>query len=64
MAEANHIWLNAFSCINPTDELKMQIGEMVLEWLNQRDNLMPACADHDSELARLTPKLYMSVNKS
>lgn len=64
MAETNHIWLNAFTCINPTDELKMQIGTLVLDWLNQKDNLMPARADHDCKLAALTPKLYLSVNKS
>ncbi len=61
---ANTMWLNAFSCIRPTDELKMQIGAQILDWLGQQDNLIPARADHDSSLAKLTPVLYMSINKS
>jgi hypothetical protein len=32
-AEANHIWLNAFSCIRPTDELLMALGRQVLAYL-------------------------------
>lgn len=61
---ANTMWLNAFSCIRPTDEIKMQIGEQVLRWLDERDNLIPARADHESKLAQLTPVLYLSINKS
>lgn len=64
MAETNHIWLNAFSCIRPTDELAQSIGYTILAWLDQPDNVMPARAAHDDELAKLTPKLYLSVNKS
>lgn len=61
---ANHVWLNAMSCIRPTDELKMQIGEQVLRWLDEKDNLLPSRADHESDLAQLTPVLYLSINKS
>jgi len=61
---ANHMWLNAMSCIHPSDELKMQIGEQVLRWLDQKDNLLPSGADHESNLAKLTPVLYLSINKS
>ena len=64
MAETNHIWLNAFQCVRPTPELCEQVGRTVLDWLNQKDNLLPARAAHDDDLARLTPKLYLSVNKS
>lgn len=63
-AEANKMWLNAFACIQPTDELKMQIGAQILAWLDQKDNLIPARADHECKLARLTPVLYLSINKS
>lgn len=63
-ALANHMWLNAFVCFKPTDELKMQIGEQVLSWLDQKENLIPNCADHESPLAKLTPVLYLSINKS
>lgn len=64
MAETNHIWLNAFQCIRPTPELYEQVGRTVLDWLNQKDNLLPSGADHESKMAALTPKLYLSVNKS
>lgn len=61
---ANHMWLNAFSCVRPTDELKMQIGEQILAWLDEKGNLLPSGADHESKLAALTPVLYLSINKS
>lgn len=61
---ANHMWINAMSCIRPTDELKMQIGEQVLRWLDQKENLLPSGADHESNMAKLTPVLYLSINKS
>ena len=31
--EGNHMWINAFSAINPTDELKIAIGDWVLDIL-------------------------------
>lgn len=30
----NHMWINAFSALNPTDDLKIAIGEWVLSELN------------------------------
>lgn len=33
-ARDNHMWVNAFSTIRPTNELKMQIGGWVLELLS------------------------------
>lgn len=60
----NTMWLNALSCVRPTDEMKMQIGEQILRWLDERENLIPARADHESNLAKLTPVLYLSINKS
>jgi hypothetical protein len=63
-AEANHIWLNAMSCIRPTPEFLQSIGEQVLSMLDQKGNLLPAGARHDDEMAKLTPCLYMYVNKS
>lgn len=63
-AEANHIWINAFSLINPSDDMLMSIGRTVVEMLREKGNLLPARADHDDKLARLTPTLYMSVNQS
>jgi hypothetical protein len=64
MAEANHIWINALSTIRPTPEILQSIGQQVLDMLNQKDNLLPAGARHDCDLAKLTPCLYLYVNKS
>jgi len=64
MAETNHIWINAFKLINPSDDFLLDVGRMVVSMLKQKDNLIPARADHDDKLARLTPKLYLSVNQS
>jgi len=33
-AENNHIWLNGFSCINPTPEFLQDIGRMILQKLD------------------------------
>jgi len=68
-AKENHIWLNAISCIRPTPEFKMQIGENVLAMLNCKDRLVPASGITDEldvmrELAELTPVLYLTINKS
>jgi hypothetical protein len=35
--EENHIWLNAFSCIRPTDEFKIQLAESILRKLGNPD---------------------------
>lgn len=68
-ADSNHLWLNAFECIRPTDELKMKIGEWVLRKLNNKENLIPSDAitsdsEVSRELAELTPMLYLRINKS
>lgn len=56
----NHMWLNAFSCINPTAKFKLELAEAILEWLNQEERLIRK----DDPIGRLTPILYMSINKS
>jgi hypothetical protein len=33
LAKANHIWLNAFSCIRPTPEFLAQVGAQVIACL-------------------------------
>lgn len=73
--EDNHIWVNAFLLINPTDDIAKDIGYTVIGWLKNRDNLLPKLLDAAGEtdpevreslesLAKLTPTLYMSVNAS
>lgn len=64
MAESNHIWINAFTLIRPSDETIMSIGRTVVEMLKQKENLIPARANHECKMAQLTPKLYLSVNQS
>ena len=73
MVESNSIWLNAFHCINPTDEFLIGIGRSVINMLSKRENLLPKYLDDRAEsetdtsilkLAELTPILYLSINKS
>jgi arginyl-tRNA synthetase len=37
-SQSNHIWLNAFSCIRPTDEFKLQLADSILRMLQQEEN--------------------------
>jgi hypothetical protein len=65
----NHIWINAFSLIRPTDETLIGIGRAVVQMLQNKDNLLPSYhGEKDSEpigdLQTLTGMLYMSVNQS
>ena len=65
----NHIWVNSLFCIHPSDELKMKIGEQVLDMLNYSDGLLPSetITSEDKtmrDLANLKPILYLRVNKS
>jgi len=42
LAESNHIWLNGFSCINPTKEFAQDLGFNILKLLEHsqmRDSL-------------------------
>ena len=49
-AEENHIWLNAFQCIRPSDEFLISVGRSVVDKLNDRANLIrPRVALIDSE---------------
>lgn len=65
----NHIWLNGFSCINPTDKFKISLADSILKKLNSRDCLMSdngITSDNEAirQLSGLTPILYISINKS
>lgn len=68
-AQDNHIWVNAFSLVRPTDETYRNIGKAVVEMLQTKENLLPHYygPEHDgpiTDLQNLTPVLYMSVNAS
>ena len=67
--ESNHLWINAFTLINPTEKTYADIGKMVVDMLQTRENLLPHFYGKDfdgeiTELQKLTPVLYMSVNAS
>ena len=68
-ATKNHIWINAFSLVNPTDETLLAIGKEIHAMLNDPDNLLPSYTGGKSDepihtLSRLTPCLYLYINKS
>jgi len=68
-ANDNHIWVNAFSLIRPTEETYRNIGKAVVEMLQTKENLLPHYYGEDfdgaiTDLQKLTPVLYMSVNAS
>jgi len=54
-ARGNHIWLNAFMCVRPTDDFKKDIGDMILkklEYTDMRDSL------------GISKMIILTVNKS
>lgn len=68
-AKGNHIWINAFETINPTDKFKIQLAEHILYMLNKKENLIPTSliTSEDKELQDLAKQqqiLYLSINKS
>lgn len=64
-AEKNHMWLNAFSCIHPTDEMKIQIGEWVLSRLKDPESCIQANHDDSDALRDLKqPEVILRFNKS
>jgi hypothetical protein len=73
--QSNHIWLNAMQCYNPTAEFCEQLGRDILAMLQQRDNLLPKFNPNIEQetpsvqealdgMSKLTPMLYLSINKS
>lgn len=58
LAVDNHIWINAFECIRPSDELLRSIGRIVVDKLNES-------RIHGDFLGVSIGKvLYVRVNKS
>ena len=56
MAKSNHIWLNAFQCIKPSIEFKIQLADIILRKLEDSDCLL--------KQDTLSEMLYLSINKS
>jgi hypothetical protein len=63
-ALVNHIWINAFTLVSPSDETLRDIGRAVVAMLREKENLLPSRAQHGDKLSELTPTLYMSINQS
>ena len=68
MAEANHIWINAFNIIKPSDDTLIALGRVIVQMLHREADLLPSfhgSVEGDvSELQRLSPTLYLSINAS
>lgn len=65
--EKNHMWINAFSLIRPTEETKIAIGEWVIDQLKDSESLVPSFYGDDDvaqELGKLTPQFYCRFNAS
>lgn len=63
-AEENHIWINAMMCIRPTDEMKRNIGEQILQMLNNRENLILSNFDGTTFEELKQKELIIRINKS
>lgn len=67
-SEKNHIWLNAFQCIRPTDDFKISLANQILSMMDRKENLIYPWQDSESyemrELGKLTPELIVRINKS
>lgn len=66
--EVIHIWINSFQLIKPDDEIYKKIGKSIVEFLKNKENLLPLYfEDSESEVTdiqKMTPVLYLSVNAS
>jgi hypothetical protein len=57
---SNHIWLNAFSCIRPTDEFCASLGRQILEMLDSEHTTIPS----EHRLVGTERSLVIRINKS
>jgi len=59
-ARNNHIWLNAFSCVRPTEEFCAALGRQILDMLNETGNTIPS----EHRLVGTERCLVLRINKS
>ena len=59
-ARANHMWLNAFQCVRPTDEFCAEVGRAVLQMLADRESTI----ESEYQLIGTERSLVMRFNKS
>ena len=62
--KANHIWINAMMCIRPTDEMKRDIGDQILEMLNNENSLILSDFDGTTFEELKQKELVIRINKS
>lgn len=62
-AESNHIWLNAFSCMRPSDEFAMRVGREVLRMLDDDRCTIASRTAHVLNLP-FAREVVIRVNKS
>ncbi len=64
----NHIWINAFTLVNPSPQTLQNIGSEVVRMLKDKDNLLPSwdgkMDGEVHEISELTPMLYLRINAS
>ena len=67
-AKENHIWLNAFECIKPTVDFRLQLADTILRWLDDEHYFIYDHQDSKNktlrDLGRLTPQIVIRINKS
>jgi hypothetical protein len=61
-ADANHMWLDAFRCIKPTDTFATQVGHAVLHMLSQPGNLIDCHPQLPGAISQ--KELVLRINKS
>jgi hypothetical protein len=59
-AASNHIWLNAFACVRPTDKFCADVGRQIIGMLSQPENLI----EPDEHLCKHERELIVRINKS
>jgi hypothetical protein len=59
-ARENHIWLNAFACVRPTEQFCAEVGRAVLEKLNEPTATIPS----EFRLVGTERELIVRINKS
>ena len=67
----NHMWINAFSLIHPSDDIKLAIGDFVIQHLQNKKTLLPHYnvdldldEDEVQDLAMLAKSFYCRFNAS
>lgn len=63
-AANNRIWLNAFRCIRPTDEFKLEVADIIFSILNNPGNLILCDFDGGPFESLKQKELVVRISKS